>query len=123
MAIVNVALATNGGTATASSTHPTSFYLPSNTIKGSRYLPKWMTLGCGWNDNTQSVWPDWLQVDFNQTYQIDTINVITVQDDLVNPINPTLTTTFTLYGITAFDVQYWTGAAWQTVTGGSVAGK
>ena len=38
-------------------------------------------------------------------------------------MEPTLTQTFTLYGITAFDVQYWNGSAWTTVPGGSVMGN
>ena len=31
--------------------------------------------------------------------------------------------TFTQYGITQFDVQYWDGAAWVTVPGGAVNGN
>jgi RHS repeat-associated protein len=49
--------------------------------------------------------------------------VITQQDDAQNPVEPSLAQTFSLYGITAFDVQYWTGSAWTTVPGGSVTGN
>ena len=31
--------------------------------------------------------------------------------------------TFTLYGLTGYSVQYWSGSAWTTVTGGSVSGN
>src|SRR5690242_19193922 len=36
---------------------------------------------------------------------------------------PTETQTFTLYGLIAFDVQYWNGSTWMTVPGGSVTGN
>src|SRR6185369_16145591 len=36
---------------------------------------------------------------------------------------PTETQTFTLYGLLAFDVQYWNGSSWVTVPGGSVTGN
>jgi len=49
--------------------------------------------------------------------------VFSLQDDYHNPIEPTETTTFSLYGLTAFEVQYWTGSAWVTVPGGSVSGN
>ena len=35
-------------------------------------------------------------------------------------MEPSDATTFSLYGITAFDVQYWNGSAWVTVPNGSV---
>jgi hypothetical protein len=31
--------------------------------------------------------------------------------------------TFTLYGITVFDAQYWNGSTWVTVPGGSISGN
>ena len=31
--------------------------------------------------------------------------------------------TFSLYGLTGFEVQYWNGSAWTTVTGGAVSGN
>jgi hypothetical protein len=31
--------------------------------------------------------------------------------------------TFATYGITAFDVQYWSGSTWVTLSGGSVTGN
>jgi RHS repeat-associated protein len=113
----NAALASNGSTATASST--LSPYVPAYVINGSRRA----TNSSVWLDSTYNSFPDWVQVDFNGSKIISEIDVITQQDDPQNPIEPTLTQTFSLYGITAFDVQYWTGSAWATVPGGSVTGN
>jgi F5/8 type C domain-containing protein len=46
-----------------------------------------------------------------------------MQDNDQNPSDPTLAMTFVEDGITAFDVQYWTGSAWATVPNGSVTGN
>lgn len=118
----NVALAANGGVASASSQYSTNFPVTA-AINGDRYslyLP----------DNRYNLWasgvgapkPDWLQVDFSATKTINEIDVVTQQDSN-NPVNPTEATTFTLYGPTAFEVQYWTGSSWATVPGGSVTGN
>jgi uncharacterized protein len=120
-AAVNVALASNGGTASASSTYSSGF--PSGSaINGDRKGLNWQN-GGGWNDNTSNIWPDWLQVDFNGTKNITEIDVFTIQDNYLNPVEPTDTMTFSTYGITAFDVQYWNGSNWLTVPGGSVTGN
>ena len=118
-AITNVASAANGGTASASST--LSPYVSSHVIDGAR---RWnMSNNTIWLDSTYATWPDWIQVEFNGSKTIHEIDVITQQDDYQNPIEPTLTQTFTSNGITAFDVQYWNGSAWATVSGGSVTGN
>jgi YD repeat-containing protein len=114
---INVALATNGGTASASST--TSVYPSSNAIDGSRRA----TNGTSWADSTAYLFDDWLQIDFKETKTINEIDVITQQDDAANPVEPTLTQTFSLYGITSFDVQYWNGTDWANVPGGRVLGN
>ena len=46
-------------------------------------------------------------------------NVFTLQDN-AQTLDPTDTMTFSQFGITAFDVQYWNGASWITVPGGSI---
>jgi len=46
-----------------------------------------------------------------------------LQDNYSNPSEPTEAMTFSLYGVTAFDVQYWNGSSWVTVPGGSVTGN
>jgi len=114
----NVALASNGGIATASSSLGVP-YGPSGAINGDRRGLNWGN-GGGWNDGTPNAGPDWLEVAFNGPKTIDEINVFSMQDNYTAPIEPTLTTTFTLWGLRGFDVQYWTGTAWQTVPGGSV---
>ena len=70
-----------------------------------------------------SAFPDWLQVGFAAAKTIDEVDVFTVQDDYGTPKSPNGTTTFGLYGVTDFQVQYWTGAAWATVPGGTIAGN
>ncbi len=113
---VNVALASNGGVATASSTVSSS-YDPFLANDGNRASAQY------WNDGTASTFDDYLQIDFNATYSIGEIDVIGVQDNLYAPITPTLVLTSTLYGLKDFDVQYWNGAAWTTVTGGTITGN
>jgi len=114
---INVALASNGGVASASST--TSGFAPSGTINGDRNGINWGTSG-GWNDSTASTFPDWLEVDFNATYNIAEIDVFTVQDAFGSPSTPTLSMTCSNYCIRDFEVQYWNGSAWTDVTGGNV---
>jgi hypothetical protein len=119
----NQALAANGGIASASSTTPNSQFpgynfLPGVTIDGDRRGGTKF-----WRDDTANAYPDWLQVDFNGSKSISEIDVLTVQDSDLNTVDPTLAMTFSLNGITAFDVQYWTGSAWATVPNGSVAGN
>ena len=113
----NVALAAAGATVSSSST--LSPYAASNVIDGSRQAVNWTV----WLDNTFNSFPDWLEVNFNGNKTISEIDVITQQDDPQHPVEPTLAQTFSLYGITAFDVQYWNGSAWATVPGASVTGN
>jgi hypothetical protein len=122
---LNVALAANGGVASASSTLD-SGRAPSAANNGDRKGIHWgsdPSTGSGWHDATSSAFPDWLQIDFSGAKTIDEIDVFSVQDDYSNPVDPNDTTTFTLYGTTAFDVQYWNGVSWVTVPGGSVSGN
>jgi len=71
----NAALASNGSTATASST--LSPYVPAYVINGSRRA----TNSSVWLDSTYNSFPDWVQVDFNGSKTISEIDVITQQDD------------------------------------------
>lgn len=89
---------------------------------GDRKGANW-TSGGGWHDGTANAYPDWVQIDFSGTKTINEIDVFTVQDNYSNPQEPTETQTFSLYGITDFDVQYWDGGNWVIVTGGSVSGN
>ncbi len=111
--LTNVALPANGGAAVASSIYSSAF-ATTNAIDGDR---KGIVY---WNDATPRTFPDWLEVDFNGMKTISEVDVFTVQDNFQSPIAPTLTTTFTLYGLRNFEVQYWTGSAWAAVPGGTV---
>ncbi|HEX8289175.1 MAG TPA: PKD domain-containing protein [Pyrinomonadaceae bacterium] len=110
----NVASAANGAVATASS--QLTGGAPSIAIDGVR---NWATTGA-WKDSTPDIYPDWLQVDFNSSKTINEIFVYAVKDDFSNPADPDSNTTFSIYGITNFEVQYWNGWDWTTVPNGSV---
>jgi hypothetical protein len=116
---INVALAANGGVASASTTFSAAFPT-SGANNGDRRGMGWGA-GGGWNDATANVFPDWLEVAFAGPQAVDEVDVFTVQDNYGSPIDPTLSTTFTLYGLRDFQVQYWDGAQWLTVPGGTVA--
>ena len=111
----NVAAAAAGASATASSSYSSLNLNPPTAINGTR------ATGTYWNDFTQNVFPDWLQVTFSGSKTIGEVAVFSLQDNLQNPVEPTPDMTFTLYGVTAFDVQYWNGSSW--VTAASVAGN
>jgi len=116
---INVALAANGAVASASSTYSGNFPV-SAIINNARTGANWGVSG-GWNDSTGSIYPDWVQINFNGTKTIDHVVVYTVQDNYASPVEPTDTMTFSLYGITAFTVQGWSGSAWVDL--GSVSGN
>jgi hypothetical protein len=119
---VNVALASGGATAVASSTYTNGSYPAGSAIDGEHKGLNWGNNG-GWNDNTRDVYPDWLKVDFGGPRSINEIRVYTVQNDLQNPVEPTATTPADVYGLLDFDVQYWNGASWVIIPGGSVTGN
>jgi hypothetical protein len=116
----NYALAANGGVASASSTQR-----PVNAVTyvndDQRSGAGWSTGGGGWADGTSGAFPDWVQVAFSGARTIDHVVVYSVQDDFQHPVEPTDTTTFTKFGLTAFQVQGWNGSAWVTLA--SVAGN
>jgi peptidyl-Lys metalloendopeptidase len=111
----NFARTMNGGVATGS----TELNPASNAIDGSRV---W-AIGGAWKDSSSGVFPDWLQVDFSNVKMIDEISVYAVKDDYDSMDEPTPSTTTTTYSLIAFDVQYWNGAAWVTVPGGTIMGN
>ena len=119
---VNVALAANGATVVASSTHSGSF-AAGGAINGDRKGVLWGVGNGGWNDNTPNAWPDWLEIDFSGPKTINEVNVFTVQDNYQAPVDPTPSMTFSLYGLTDFELQYWDGSQWLAVPGGSVSGN
>jgi hypothetical protein len=114
----NLALASNGAVALASTTYASNFS-PDGAIDGDRKGLSWAS-GGGWNDASLNTYPDWLEVDFAGPKVVQEIDVVTVQDNFSSPIEPDLTTTFSLYGITDFQAQFWTGTDWVNVPGGVV---
>ncbi|HEX8267630.1 MAG TPA: BACON domain-containing carbohydrate-binding protein, partial [Pyrinomonadaceae bacterium] len=110
----NVASASSGATATASS--QLSGGEASRAIDGVR---NWATTGT-WKDSTADVFPDWLQVNFNGSKTINEVVLYSVKDDFGNSSDPTEFETFSGYGVTNFDVQYWNGYGWTTVQNGNV---
>jgi hypothetical protein len=118
----NVALASNGATAVASSTYVNGNYSPSGAIDGDRKGVNWGN-GGGWNDNSRDVWPDWFRVDFNRSRRIHEIRVYTLQNDYFNPQEPTPEMIASDNGLQDFEVQTWNGSQWVTVPGGNVTGN
>src|SRR5712691_5881450 len=118
---INVASSANGGVASASSTLSGSF--PASGVNnGDRQGTNWGN-GGGWADSSYGTFPDWVEVDFNGSKTIDEVDVFTIQDNYSSPSEPTETMTFSTYGLTGYDVQYWDGSAWVTVPGGSITGN
>ena len=91
-------------------------------INGDRSGRSWGQ-GGGWNDATSNAFPDWIEINFPGAQNIDEIDVFSVQDNFAAPAEPTPSMTFSLYGLRDFDVQYWTGSAWETVAGGAIRGN
>ena len=122
----NVASASNGGIASASSTHVSGNYPVAAVNNGDRRATNWGA-GGGWNDNTQGDYSsDIVQINFPGTNFLSTINVFTLRNNFQdNQTPPTLSETFNTcensgFGITEFEVQYWNGSMWITVPGGIV---
>ena len=118
---VNVASAANGGRASASSTY-SSAHAASGVVNGDRKGALYGS-GGGWSDSTPGVYPDWVRIDFAGSKTIDEVDVFMVQDAFTTPIEPSITTLFSRYGVTNFKAEYWTGTAWAAIPGGSVAGN
>ena len=116
---INVALASNGGVASASSTYGAAF--PVSPINNNERAGINWGNGGGWADGTPNSFPDWVQITFNGSKTIDHVVVYTVQDNWPSPIEPTDTMTFTTWGLTDFTVQGWNGTAWVTL--GTVSGN
>ena len=118
----NLALASSGALASASSVASAN-YAPSGAINGDRKGANW-DHGGGWNDFTANTFPDWIRVDFPATTTLSEIDVFSVQDNYLNPVEPYESMTFTKYGLVDFDVQYLDASSnWVTVPGGAINGN
>jgi hypothetical protein len=118
---VNVAAAANGGTALASSFLGAG-YAPAGALDGNRRGEPWGG-GTGWQDGTPNAGPDWLEIHFAGAQTINEVDVFSVQDAYTTPVEPELGQTFSLYGVTEFHVEYWTGTEWTLIRGGVNAGN
>src|SRR5205823_3037540 len=95
---VNVALASSGAVASASSTFSSAY--PAAAINDGDRAGLNFGAGGVWKDAT-STFTDWVEIDFSDTNTIDHVIVYSVQDDNLNPVDPSDTLTFTLRGLTA----------------------
>lgn len=109
----NVALASNGAVASASSTFSAAF--PVAAVNNNERAGVNWGNGGGWNDATGNAFPDTVQINFSGSKTINRVVVYTLQDNYASPVEPTDSMTFTLYGITAFTVQGKQGGQWVTL--------
>lgn len=110
----NVALASKGGTATASSEFD-PIYAASGVINGDTSSDRWGSEGGGWQDGTLSTFPDHVDIDFGSAKTISRIDVHTLNS-----------TTYpaSTYGVKDLTLRYWDGAQWNYLasTTGNLAG-
>src|SRR5205085_8506096 len=99
----NVALASNGAVAQASSYY-SSGYGPGGAINGDRSGANWGS-GGGWNNASYGSFPEWLMINFSGSKSVTQAIVYSVQDTYWAPIEPTDTMTFNNYGLVDFSVQ------------------
>ena len=99
--------------ASASSTYAPAY--PVSAINNNERAGTGWGNGGGWADGTPGTFPDWVQITFNGSKTIDRVVVYSVQDNYTQPVEPTDSTTFATYGITAFTVQGWNGTSWITL--------
>jgi hypothetical protein len=116
---VNVALASLGAVASASSTYSVNYPVAA-VNNGDRTGAGWGS-GGGWNDATAGVFPDFVQIVFNGWQTIDHVSVYTLQDNFASPVEPNDSMTFGNWGVQDFTVQGWNGLSWVTL--GSVSGN
>jgi len=123
----NFALAANGGIASASTEYVTSDYpagsfAVSGIIDGDRRGLNW-THGGGWRSNTTTNFqpPQWASVAFSAPQTIRAIDVFTLQDTEMSPVEPTKTLGCLWWCINDYDVQYKDSTgSWVTVPSGQV---
>jgi hypothetical protein len=122
---VNHALSSNGATVAASSFLDDG-RAPQAAVNGDRRGLHWgsdASTGSGWHDSSGNDFPDWLEINFGGEKTLSEVHVFTVQDNYAAPSEPTEQMPFTKYGLTEFDVEYWSGSAWQVVPGGAITGN
>jgi hypothetical protein len=117
----NVALASLGSTATASSSMGGAGHAPAYTIDGSRIK---VDGHYGWQSAT-ATHEHWLDIDFGQERTIDEAFVVTQPDDPDTTTQPTEADTFTLYGLNDFELAAWNSelSSWAVIPGTYVEGN
>ena len=106
----NVALATNGGTASASSTFSASS--PAYAIDG---VIGASNSSATWTDSTSGIFPDTWGVTFSGTQTIERVVVFSVQDGPSYTSTPSDTLTASANQLKDFTVQGWNGSSWDTL--------
>jgi hypothetical protein len=118
-ASTNVALATAGAVASASTIYSSNY--PVATVNDNERIGRNPNNEGFWADRTDGndgtgEFPDWVQVSFDGRKRIDRVVVYTLQDNFdTNPVEPTDDQSFSAYGIRDFTVQGWDGSAWVTL--------
>src|SRR5262249_24089714 len=110
----NVALASSGAVASASTSGWGDFELSSasKVIDGRR-----SGFDSYWTDDTVDDFPDVVQINFFGRKTIDRVDVYSVQEELndFEGIDPTDTDTCSVYGLVDFTVEGWNGNNWATL--------
>jgi len=99
----NVALASAGSEAVASSEFDPVLYAASSVIDGRSDSDRWGLEGGGWQDGTPGVFPDWLEISFGGTKTIDRLTLFTLN----SASYPADT-----YGVKDYTIDYWSGGQW-----------
>ncbi len=76
-----------------------------------------------WMDGTRSVFPDWVQINFNGAKKIDRVVLFTIPDTAASTVDPSDSLTFSMTGITGYTVETWNGTGWvtqATITGNNL---
>ncbi len=109
----NVGLSSSGTVATASSTHSASFSVES-VNNGETSSDNWGNPGGGWQDGTDSTFPDYLTLIFDRVRTLSEVKIYTL-DSATYPAS--------LYGIKDYELQYLTPGGdpsnnddWETYT-------
>ncbi|HSU17724.1 carboxypeptidase regulatory-like domain-containing protein [Longimicrobium sp.] len=118
----NVASAWMGGSAVASSEYSSyrAAYIATNGDRNGTPRSYDPAPEAGvWQDGTQNQYPDWLEISFAPR-AITEVDIYLPQDNPYSPAEITESLTFSMFGIQDFNVEYWTGSAWQVLPGGAI---
>jgi hypothetical protein len=125
---IDVALGSNGATVAVTSTYNNSSLVPAaSIIDGDEQGIGWAAGTGGWSGwhTSLATNPDWLTINFGAPRSISEIDVFTLPNSYPSPPSPPVlnSTLATTYGITNFQVLYYTGSSWQPVPNGNISGN